>query len=503
MKLLGSRRNSRHAGKNGAKNGGSEKKAARKGGKRALKIASIVLLVVVALGTAAFAYIRAGVKPPEIKDKEQNKDKTNINTPRPSDNPGIVAPPTPTSSGDNPDIGTGRDHTKYTFVILGTDDGNGNTDVMMVATFDTTNYELHVVNIPRDTLVNVSWNTKKANSIYANTKIGKPPEEQMDGVYDKLEDILGYHLDFYVLVDLKAFAALVNAVDGVDFYVPRNMNYEDPAQNLSIHFTKGMHHLNGSEALKVVRFRLGDNNTGYGDGDIGRIKTQQEFLMSAVKQILEKKDTFKSISKLTSLADIFIKYVKTDLTLGETIWFGQEFLKIDPENVSFTTIPGNTEGSVYHGGQWVSYVTIYVDEWLELLNSKLNPFAEDFVAEDLSILTRNASKKLYVTDGNYQGNSSWGTGSPSASSGNNSNSNNNSNNTNNTPNNNSGSGAEEKPPETNNPPTEPSADPPVDSDPSINPNPGVSEPPDTSGETPPELTTPDNSGGDGSGPVVG
>ena len=497
MKLSGNKRDGKHVGKDGAQNGVPGKKGIRKPGKKTLKVASLVLLIVIALGTAAFAYIRAGVKPPEIKDKEKDKDKIGDISPSPTGGPNGIAPPSPSGNPDDPGDGTGRDHTKYTFVVLGSDDGNGNTDVMMVATFDTTNYELHVVNIPRDTLVNVSWNTKKANSIYANTKIGKPAEEQMDGVYEKLKDILGYELDFYVLVDLKAFAALIDAVGGVDFYIPRNMNYEDSAQNLSIHFTKGMKHLNGADALKVVRFRLGENDTGYGDGDIGRIKTQQEFLMSAVKQILEKKDTFKSISKLTTLADIFIKYVKTDLTLGEVIWFGQEFLKIDAENVSFQTIPGDTEAAIYHGGQWVSYVTIYVDEWLEVLNTKLNPFGEDFVAEDLSILTRNSNKKLYVTDGNYQGKQDWGMGSPSSGN-NNSGSNNTNNNNNNTS---SGSNPGANSGGTTTPPSAPVTEPPDDFDPGIEPDPGTSDPPDDSGDTP-VSQPPEDTGGD-NGPVVG
>ena len=494
MKLSGNNRNGKHVDKiNGKAIAASGKKSGRRGGKRALKIASVFLLVIVALGTAAFAYIRAGVRPPAIKDKE--KDKQNVTAPIPSGGPGEIAPPSPTDKNDPLDPGTGRDHKKYTFVILGSDDGNGNTDVMMVATFDTTNYEFHVVNIPRDTLVNVSWNTKKANTIYANSKAGKPPEEQMDGVFNKMEDILGYRLDFYVLVDLKAFAALIDAVDGVDFYVPQNMNYDDPAQNLSIHFQKGQRHFNGTDALKLVRYR------GYNSADIGRIEMQQKFLTSAIQQILAKKDTFKSISKLTSLANIFVKYVKTDLVLGELIWFGQEFLKMDAENFTFTTMPVNAADTVYQGSQWVSYPTIYVDEWLELLNSKISPFGEDFVAEDLSILTRGSNKKLYVTDGNYQGNQSWGSGSPSSSSSNNSSSNNTANNTATGPGSNSGETTQTPSPPVTTPSTEPPTDP-SDSEPITDLEPSVSEPPGDSGE-PQIISPPDDSGGDSEGPVVG
>ena len=45
--------------------------------------------------------------------------------------------------------------------------------------------------------------------------------------------MLGIPVDFYVGVDLQAFVDLVNAIGGVDFEVPIDMNYDDPYQDLS------------------------------------------------------------------------------------------------------------------------------------------------------------------------------------------------------------------------------------------------------------------------------
>ncbi len=59
---------------------------------------------------------------------------------------------------------------------------------------------------------------------------------------------LGIPVDFTVTVDLDGFAALVNAIGGVDFEVPISMNYDDPYQDLHIHFSAGMQHLTGAEA---------------------------------------------------------------------------------------------------------------------------------------------------------------------------------------------------------------------------------------------------------------
>ena len=55
----------------------------------------------------------------------------------------------------------------YTVLILGLDTGGGgHTDTMLLASYDVTNQKATVMSIPRDTMVNVSWDVKKINSVY-------------------------------------------------------------------------------------------------------------------------------------------------------------------------------------------------------------------------------------------------------------------------------------------------------------------------------------------------
>ena len=54
-----------------------------------------------------------------------------------------------------------------------------------------------------------------------------------------MSKILGIPIDFYVKVNTRGFVRLVDAIGGVDFNVPVDMNYEDPTQDLYIHFSKG------------------------------------------------------------------------------------------------------------------------------------------------------------------------------------------------------------------------------------------------------------------------
>ena len=172
--------------------------------------------------------------------------------------------------------------------------------------------------------------------------------------------------------DLTGFEALVDAIDGVDFEVPINMNYDDPYQDLHIHFNAGMQHLTGEEAMKVVRFRHNNDGSGYGNEDIGRMQTQQAFLKAVAQQTL----TLSNLDKIDDFVKIFQQYVETDLTLGNLAWLGKEAISMGAENISFSTLPG----------EWHSpYIYLDPDATLEVVNQYLNPYVEDRTMEDLNI----------------------------------------------------------------------------------------------------------------------
>ena len=172
---------------------------------------------------------------------------------------------------------------------------------------------------------------------------------------------------------------LVDAIGGITFDVPIDMNYDDPVQDLHIHFTKGSQHLSGEEALKVVRFRHNNDGTGYGTEDIGRIGTQQKFLMTVAKQMLSNLD----LKSIQAYAAVFMNYVKTDLTVGNLVWMGEIALGAGMDNIRFYTLPG--DGSGYY--KKVSYYILYPDQVLTLVNDSFNPYHEPLTMENLHILS--------------------------------------------------------------------------------------------------------------------
>jgi anionic cell wall polymer biosynthesis LytR-Cps2A-Psr (LCP) family protein len=135
---------------------------------------------------------------------------------------------------------------------------------------------------------------------------------------------------------------------------------------------------------------VGNHGTGYVDGDLGRIVTQQDFLLSVAKQML----TLGNIPNLPKLIQIMEENVKTDLTSNNLAFYAQEFLKLDAENIHFHTLPA--DGVSIRGG---SYMSIRTDEWLQMVNDYLNPFKQEVTEANVDILTTTNGRTFSSTTG--------------------------------------------------------------------------------------------------------
>lgn len=266
-------------------------------------------------------------------------------------------------------ISNGRERkSKYCYNILlyGVDNDAGGSDTNMLMRFDAVNKTVDIVSLPRDTLMS---NGHKLNSSYNNGGT--------EALRSNIEDMLGVPVDFYVSVDLKGFIALIDQIGGVEFDVPCDMDYDDPYQDLHIHFKAGLQKLNGQQAMEVVRFRHNNDNTGYGGRqDLGRIGTQQAFLKTVAQKLMK-------LENVPAMAETFLKYVKTDLTLGNLMWLANQALSMGGmDAISFATLPG--DGAGWYKGK--SFYTLYPEQVLEMTNSMLNPYVADITADEQNIL---------------------------------------------------------------------------------------------------------------------
>ena len=275
----------------------------------------------------------------------------------------------------------------WTFLIAAEDQVSGSADTIMICTYDTVNQKIGLASVPRDTLVvRKGWTYHKLNASYSNGNIAYPPDGGIRELRDAVSEVVGYPLDHYVMVDTKLFVSLVDAVGGVDFNVPIYMNYDAPDQNLHIHFKPGMQHLNGQQAMEVVRCRKNSDGPGeypdncydaYPDADIGRTRTQQEMVKTIAKKVLQ------NPQKAPGYLELMSKYIKTDLSLGNLLWFLDPALSFDFADLTTTTLPGNGMATY----QRHSVYELDKEACLAFINEHLNPYTTP-ITEDMVSMVR-------------------------------------------------------------------------------------------------------------------
>ena len=255
----------------------------------------------------------------------------------------------------------------YTFLLAASDQASANADTIMVLTYDAEEQTAGLVSIPRDTLVDRRF--PKINAVY---------HDGVEALRDEVSQMLGIPIDYYICVDVEGFVQVVDAVGGIDFDVPIHMAYDDPLQNLHIHFEPGMQHINGKEALAICRLRNNSDGTmAYPDSDIGRTRTQQQILTSIAKKLLE------NPQKVLEYIEIWNENVVTNLKAEHTAWFVSSLLDFPLDTgLSFETLPG--DGTVkYNGIDWC--YELYPEEVLEIVNEMLNPYTEPLTEQELDI----------------------------------------------------------------------------------------------------------------------
>ena len=217
-------------------------------------------------------------------------------------------------------------------LVLGLDKDETRCDVMMLFHFDPETSGLKLLSIARDTRVRRKDGYDRINALYSSGR------EKL--VAQKITEITGLPVHYYITMNFEGFRKTIDLLGGVSFYVPFRMNYDDPTQDLHIHLKKGMQLLDGKKAEQLVRYRKGNlKGQGYTEGDIDRIKMQQDF----IKAMVEQKIHIKYISRVDELFQIMDRYVKTNITLTDIAQYVTKAGKIISENIETFTLPGESK----------------------------------------------------------------------------------------------------------------------------------------------------------------
>ncbi len=356
----------------------------RKSSRKWVKRLGITLAVLAVLAVGVYAGVRSWIRPPDIPGPGGD-DATE--TAAPTDN-GV--------EGVEPDVidTENRRNDVYTFVISGLDREGLHTDTNIIGMFDIAAGKLNLVNIPRDTLVNIDNLHKKMNQPYPSSI--NNGGDGVSALLDTVEDLLGYPVDCYAIVEIQVVEEIVDALGGVYYDIPFDMDWDAPDQNppVSIHIKAGYQLLDGENFVNAMRFRISnDGSQTYARGDIERIEFQQQLLMALASQTL----TLGNITNLPRIYEIVMNSVDTDLSLGNIAYFATEFLKLSSEGISFMTMPGKPDGSVYDE----SYVIPYIDEWLVMVNEYFNPFTVEITRDNVDMIATFDNGATFDTTQGY------------------------------------------------------------------------------------------------------
>ena len=264
------------------------------------------------------------------------------------------------------------------------------TDTIMLCAYFPQEQKVSILSIPRDTFVgddkDNTTSYDKINALYQ-----KSPENTLEAV----RKLTGVDVRNYVVINNNALEKVIDAVGGIYFDVPIDMWYDDPTQDLHIYINKGYQLLNGENAVKVLRFRHNNDMSTYpkeyGEQDLGRMRTQREFIKAAAEQILSSNN----ILKLNEILEIVFDNIQTNLSISELIKYIPSATEFNVENMKTEALPGVAD---YLGA--LSFFIVDENQSEQMVSSlfslsidEINENKEKFTEESKSKKSNKSKKK--------------------------------------------------------------------------------------------------------------
>ncbi len=186
------------------------------------------------------------------------------------------------------------------------------TDAMILSTLNPDKHQIRLLSIPRDTLSYIPKVGYFDKITHAHAYGG--PESSMDAV----ETELNVPVDYYVRINMDAFADTVDELGGIEYNVPYDLNEPNTKDKGRIKLKKGKQKLNGDEALAITRTRKQDS-------DLKRGERQMEVL----KILFRKAQETNSLHKLDDIIEIVGKNSKHNLNYSEIRALATNYLAND------------------------------------------------------------------------------------------------------------------------------------------------------------------------------
>ena len=199
------------------------------------------------------------------------------------------------------------------------------SDTIMALSLDLPTRSLHVLSVPRD--MKYTFNDGHSDKINAAYSLGGP--RAAERAVAQFLGIPGF--DRYIVLRVDATKSLIDAIGGIDVPVSEAMNYDDSWGHLHIHFSPGMHHMSGDQAVSYSRFRHDACS------DPCRIQRQQQVMRITIAKL--KSDKFNDLAHIRGLIDVVNRNVETDLNTTEKISLAQAYSGFNLASLKTDQVP--------------------------------------------------------------------------------------------------------------------------------------------------------------------
>lgn len=216
----------------------------------------------------------------------------------------------------------------------------GLADVIRLVRVDFVNPRITILEIPRDLWVEIpdiadnldGQDHEKLNQayLYGNRGFGytNDPAQGPGLLARTLMLNFGTDIDHYVAVNMKTFVKIVNAVGGIDVYLPDGVDgrtADDTSERLV--FDAGTHHLNGDRSLTLARIRI--------EGTFARADNQNRVLC-ALRDKLTSPDV---VTRIPELIQSFQGSIQTDMSPAQLSQLACIGTQLQPGNIVFASFP--------------------------------------------------------------------------------------------------------------------------------------------------------------------
>ena len=276
---------------------------------------------------------------------------------------------------------------------------DGMTDMILYCQFDIKNGALHMLQIPRNSLVatqnrkiTLSNGKTYAASNYQINSVALSNGGSIAALADVIYDQYRLPVDYYVSVDMQALVEMVDNFGGIEVYIPHDMSFAGSA------LKQGYRNLDGASAEFFVRCRHGE---GYSNSDIDRLNMQRYFYAGLFKRVRNMGIT----DVLNQLPLVFNNYIHTDMDLTTIAKMLVSFTRIDSGNIMlaqtpvFMGVPNVGKTDSFDG-----YSCVAPDKGsiAELLNTYFRNYTGPVDASELNLVTDSWPHGTASTSANVQ-----------------------------------------------------------------------------------------------------